>query len=340
MKNNFIYALIGCCLAFGFTACGDSIEDATSKHVYSESEIPYLKTDANAVITSDMEFAVGHFEAQTIKLADYAEMFQEKMNMTVDQVINGLKDGTVVFYNISPSKGRWDKSEMTKGNTGWYYNSAGGVCALDSETRTASLDIDTDAKELVVNVNEQAVVGTVLSFNVGFAVNGTDYDNYVRFTFNLSITDPSIILTSISIPDGDYASFGIDFTNYAEAIQTCMGMSVDDFFANLDYNGDTGEATNGKIHMYVVNSNTGVWDETSSYTGENPGYWMNAQGVVCSWGDTGYSFYANTKNGDEMLYIGRAPGMTAGTTYTISIGYKDTENQNNFFRFIITLTLE
>lgn len=337
MKRNIIYSLIGC---FIFFSCTDSIEEATNKHAYSENENPYLKVNTDAVATNDIEFAVGHFEAQTIKLTDYADKFEKNMNMTVDQVINGLKDGTVVFYNISPSKNCWNKAAMTKGSTGWYYNSAGGVCEANDTSQTVSLDINADAKTLSINANEAAVAGTVLSFNVGLAVNGTDYDNYVRFTFNVSVTDPSIILTNISIPNGDYESYGIDFSQYAETIQTCMRLSVSDFFSNLDYDGDTGEATDGSIHMYMVNPTSGTWDVTSSYTAEAPGYWINNQGAVCNWGDTGYTFYANTKNKDKMLYVGRAPGLTVGTKYTISVGYKDTKNENNFFRFIITATLE
>ncbi|MGV8094598.1 MAG: DUF4859 domain-containing protein [Mangrovibacterium sp.] len=335
--KNLIYILMGCFI-FTCVACSDDIEDATNKHVYSENENPYLRTDADAIVTTDVEFAVGHFEPQTVKLADYADKFQGKMNLDVDQVINGLKNGSVVFYNISTSKSRWDKTEMTKGTTGWYYNSAGGITAADA--KIVSLEIDTDAKTLIVNAEEQAAAGTVLTLNVGFAVNGPDYNNYVRFSFNVSVTDPSIIITSINIPDGDYASFGIDFNQYAETIQTCMGMSVEEFFGNLDYNGDSGEATDGKIHMYVVNPTTLEWDATSSYTAEPPGYWLNAQGAVCNWGSTGFSLYANTKNGDQTLYIGRAPGLAAGTKFTISIGYKNTTNENNFFRLIIAATLE
>jgi hypothetical protein len=40
------------------------------------------------------------------------------------------------------------------------------------------------------------------------------------------------------------------------------------------------------------------------------------------------------------IIVGRAPGLTAGSKYTISVGYKDSKNTNNFFRFIITATLE
>lgn len=332
MKKNLIYALISCCI-LSFTACNDSIEDASSKHVYGENENPYLKVKTGAVITKDMEFAVGHFEAQTIKLSDFADKFKTNMNMTVDQVISGLKDGTVVFYNISTSKGAWDKSGMTKGTTGWYYNSAGGVCTATDASQIVSLDLDTTGKTLIVNPNNSAKAGTILTFNVGFAVNGTDYDNYVRFMFNVSITDPSIILTNIFIPEGDYNSFGIDFKQYAATIQTCMGMSVDEFLANLDSN------TGKSIHMYLVDSD-GKWDGTSTYTANPPGYWMTDLGAVCQWNATGFTFYAETNPDDKMLYVGRAPKIAAGSKYTISVGYKDTKNEKNFFRFIITATLK
>ena len=113
MKKSIIYILI-----FGligaFFSCNDSIEDAVEKHVYGEDESPYLRTDVEAVITTNMKFAVGHLEPHIIKLTDYAETFQREMNMTVDQVISGLASGSVVFYNINTSKGSWDKSAMTK----------------------------------------------------------------------------------------------------------------------------------------------------------------------------------------------------------------------------------
>ncbi|MDP4202006.1 MAG: DUF4859 domain-containing protein [Bacteroidota bacterium] len=339
MKRILLYALIGYC-TLSFTACNDSIENATSKHVYSENESPYLKVNADALVTKNIEFSVGHFAAQTINLSDYATQFQKNMNMTVDQVISGLKNGTVVFYNINTTRNIWNKAAMTKGTTGWYYNSAGGVCADNDASQTVSLDIDTNAKTLIINPNSNAKAGTVLSFNVGFAVKGPDYDNYVRFLINVSITDPTIILTSISIPAGDYNTFGIDFTQYAANIQKCMGMSVKDFLANLDYDSNTGNPTSGTIHMYMVDPVTGAWDSKSTYTADAPGYWINGKGAVCNWGDTGFSLFADTNSKDQMLYIGRAPALKAGNKYLISVGYKDTKNPNNFFRFIITATLQ
>lgn len=338
MKRNLTYILIGC-FALTLFACSDNVEDATSKHVYGENENPYLRTNLDATVSTSIEYAKGHFEPLTIRLDDYAEKFQKHMNMTTDQVINGLKDGTVVFYNINTNRACWNKEPMTKGTTGWYYNSAGAICSADDPMQAVSLDLNTETKTLHVIGNEEAIPGTVLTVNVGFAVNGPDYDDYVRFLFNVTVSDPSIIVLNINIPDGNYASYSIDFNKYAETIEQCMGMSLRDFLDNMDHD-DAGRPTGKSISMYVINPSTGEWDTTSTYTAEDPGYWMNAEGAVCEHGATGYSIYANTKADSRALLVGRAPGLSAGNKYTISVGYRDTENENNFFRFIINATLE
>ncbi|WP_291861445.1 hypothetical protein, partial [Marinilabilia sp.] len=95
MKRNIIYALVSC-LVFMVASCEDSIEDATSKHVYGEDENPYLKSDIEAIVGQDIEFEVGRFEPQVVNLEDYSDVFQAEMGMTVDEVINGLKNGSVV----------------------------------------------------------------------------------------------------------------------------------------------------------------------------------------------------------------------------------------------------
>lgn len=337
MKKELIYVLMTCFLMV-FAACEDNIEDATSKHVYGPEENPYLRTDPDATVTTNLEFAAGFVEPQTINLADYSDKFQEKMNMSLDQVIKGLSDGSTVFHNISVSAtwSSWDKAPTTKGANGWYYNSAGGICEEGDASQTASIELDKAAKTLIVDMNDGVKAGTELYLNVGFAVAGPDFDTYLRFSFNLSVTDPTVVITSVSIPDGDYASAGINFNDYAETIQTIFGVSVTDFMANLDVN------EGGNIRMYVVKvtEDSVVWDVTSDYTANAPGYWMDADGAVINWGVDGFSLYAETNLADQMLYIGRAPALAAGTSFKICIGYRDTTNESNFVRFIITAALE
>ncbi|MDA3879976.1 MAG: DUF4859 domain-containing protein [Prolixibacteraceae bacterium] len=331
MKRNILYLLIAF-ITLTFVACEDNVDDAVSKHVYGEDENPYLRADVNARIAPTVEFEIGRFAPIVIKLDDYAEIFQEEMGMTVDQVISGVKDGSVVFYNINVSRNVWDKTAPTNGSTGWYYNSAGGIST--SVDYKAILDFDMNAKTISLNIHPDAKAGDMLSFNVGFAINGDNYDKYARFAFDVAVTDPSLIITTVSIPAGDYANAPIDLTKYADIIEYNMKMSLDEFLAALDAN------EGGTIHMYVIDTENEAWDDTSSYTGNAPGYWMNNLGQVCAWNTEGFSLFAETWIADKKLAIGRAPGINAGTTFKIGIGYKDTEAEDRFFRIIITATLE
>ena len=331
MRRNIFY-LFAVTLLFAFTSCSDSYDDATSKHIYGENESPYLRIDPQATVNNEIAFAVERLEPYVIHLEAYNELFQEKMGLTTDQVISGLQNGSVVFYNINTTRNHWNKAAKTKGANGWYYNSAGGVTAEADASKTAALDINVGDKTLVVNPIEGVAVGTSVGFNVGFAVNGPDYDRYVRFSFQVSYTDPTIVMLNITIPTGDYAAYGIDLNNYKETIALCMDMTLDEFLESIDTFG-------GTVHMYAVNPQSGVWDETSGYTANAPGYWMTSQGAVCNWGATDFTLYAELSAGDEMLYIGRAPALAAGSKYTLSIGYRDKVDTSYFFRFIITATL-
>ena len=331
MRRNIFY-LFAVTLLFAFTSCSDSYDDATSKHIYGENESPYLRIDPQATVNNEIAFAVERLEPYVIHLEAYNELFQEKMGLTTDQVISGLQNGTVVFYNINTTRNHWNKAAKTKGANGWYYNSAGGVTAEADASKTAALDINVGDKTLVVNPIEGVAVGTSVGFNVGFAVNGPDYDRYVRFSFQVSYTDPTIVMLNITIPTGDYAAYGIDLNNYKETIALCMDMTLDEFLESIDTFG-------GTVRMYAVNPQSGVWDETSGYTANAPGYWMTNKGAVCNWGATDFTLYAELAAGDKMLYIGRAPALTAGSKYTLSIGYRDKVDTSYFFRFIITATL-
>ena len=53
MKKNILLALC-CCSLLAFAGCSDDYTDATSKHIYGENENPYLKTNTNAQVTSNV----------------------------------------------------------------------------------------------------------------------------------------------------------------------------------------------------------------------------------------------------------------------------------------------
>lgn len=329
MKKNFIYTLIGC-FALSLAACSTDPEDATSKHVYGENENPYLKTNANAVVSTKAEFPISRLEAKTIKLTDYAEKFHTYLGMTVDETLAALSSGSVAFYPINTSKNCWNKTAPTKGTTGWYYNAAGGIC--EASSGVFSIELDASNKALVLNVEETASVGTALSVNVGFAINnGMNFDDYLRFSFDITVTDPGRIVVSETIPEGDYATFSINFSDYADAIKTCTSMTVKEFSKAVMEDSKT-----GSMAMYLVGSD-GNWDETCNYTANGLGYWLTASAQVCNWGDSAVFF---VETGDGCVNIGRYAGIASGVVVKVHFIYALKADKSKFVEFIVSGTMK
>lgn len=329
MKTNILYTFIGCFI-FMFCACSDSYEDATSKHVYGENENPYLKVNLEGTTTMDMEFPIARLEPKTVNLKDYAEKFHKSMGMTVDEVIAGLSATEVVFYNISTAKNCWVKTPTNKGTTGWYYNASGVI--TEAENAVASVELNTTEKTLTVDIIGEPAVGTTLTVNVGFAINnGKDYDDYVRFCFNIGVTDPGSIIVNNTIPAGAYSAFSIEFAKYAEAIETCLDMTVAEFSEAVS-------DKEGPIAMYVIDPETEEWDKESSYTANGIGYWVNSNGKVCGWGDTGATYFIET--GDACVNIGRHDNIPSGSVYKINFIYADKADNSKYIQFIVTATME
>ena len=329
MKKNFIYALIGC-FTLSLAACSTDPEDATSKHMYGENENPYLKTNLDATVSTSMEFPITRLETKSIILNDYAEKFQAYLGMTVDEALFAMSSGSVVFYPINISRNIWNKTAPTKGSNGWYFNTAGGVC--DASSGIVSVELDAANKALSVNVEESAPIGTALTLNVGFAINnGMDFDDYVRFSFNITVTDPGRIVISETIPAGDYSAFAVNFSVYEDVIKTCMGMTVKEFSAAVSE-----DRTTGSMAMYLVGADDS-WDETCNYTANGLGYWLTADAKVCDWGDTAV-FFAET--GDGCVNIGRYSGITSGTVVKVSFVYALKADKSKFVEFIVTGIME
>lgn len=327
MNKNILYTLMGCFL-LALSSCSENPADATSKHIYGENESPYLKVNTEATISVSMMFPIERLEPQYISLTDYAEKFHKLMGVTVDEAINGLTNGNIVFYNINTARSCWNKAPMTKGDTGWYYNSAGGV--TDSSNGIATLELDKEGKTLKVEVMEGTAVGSSITINAGFAVNGPDYDDYVRFSISLAVTDPGRIVVSDMIPAGDYEAFAINFADYREAIEACMDMSVSEFTSAV-------KDSDGPIAMYVVDTD-GNWDKESDYTANGIGYWMSNEGKVTTWGADGCTYFIET--GDGCVNIGRFPGIASGGVYRMRFVYADKEENSKFVEFIVTATME
>lgn len=328
MKKNFIYALVGC-LAFSLAACSDDPLDATSKHVYGPDENPYLKINTAATISTTQEFPVQRIDvAQEIKLADYADVFHAQLGMTVDEAVNAMSNGSVVFYPINVNLGQWMRNAApTKGTHGWHFNSAGGLC--DASSAAYSVEFDAAKKAVVVSCNPNIPLGGPYTFNVGFAIdNGYNFDDHVRISNSFVVTDPSTIIVNGTLPAGDYAGFTIYFADYKDAIETCTGMSLAEF----------GEAVQNKDVMALYLIENGVWREQEDYTANGLGYWLTGDAQVTGWGNNSV-FFIETAGADGIT-IGRFPGIASGTKISVSFVYVVKADPTRYIEFIVSGTME
>lgn len=121
-------------LAVGtMSSCSDDYEDASSPHVYSDSEnVPLKGSDENMATTSvKMAQAEAGTQVVTVNLADYADKIQDQLGMSLDEAISGLSNGSVRFYPINPNRRVWDKTPANGGDNTWLL-SANGVVTTDS----------------------------------------------------------------------------------------------------------------------------------------------------------------------------------------------------------------
>lgn len=331
MKKNILMALC-CCSLLAFTACSDDYNDATSKHVYGENENPYLRVDLEAQATETAPLEVNGAHAYTVNLANYTALFEEKMGMSLDAVLAGLDDGTTVFYPINTTRNQWLKTAYTVDNSGWYFNSANQPCAADDENARATVTLNKDAKTLTVALTEGGTVaGTVLALNVGFAVNGPDYDDYVQFILNVSVTDPTVAVIDITYSEG--AEQALDISQYQENIETCFDIPFEDFLTEI--------ASNTNIKFCLANSSTGEWtDMGENYTANPPGYWMNANGEAVAWNTEGFAAYIEYRSGDEDCIVGYNADLASGTTGSFNVGWVDMNDNSKYFHLIVNWTVQ
>lgn len=301
---------------------------------YGENENPYLKIDTEAQISATGALEVNGEHSYTVKLSDYAAKFEEKMGMSVDAVIDGLSTGETVFYPINTTRNQWLKTPYNKDDAGWYFNSANQPCAQDDAACRASVVLDKTNKELVFELSEGGITaGTVLALEVGFAKNGPDYDDYVRFTLNASVTDPTVAVATVALPNTNYTSDDILLTSIEENIAAVFEMTLDEFITAFD---------EGTIKFYAADPTTGVWDTESAYTGEQPaGYWFDEAGKVCAYPGV---VCANFKpDSDEVskscVKLCCMPETPVGKQYNCSFGFIDTTDATKFFRFVVTCNI-
>mgnify|MGYP000054880180 FL=1 len=158
------------------------------------------------------------------------------------------------------------------------------------------------------------------------------------FAFDVTVTDPGRIVVANTIPAGDYSAFSIEFADYQEVIESCLGLTLSEFITACKEPG-------GPIALYMVDSESGEWNTTSDYTagGSGIGYWLTSNLKVTNWSDdgsTGSVLFVETQENGDMVNIGRNPASTSGSVFNVNFVYALKEDNSKFVEFIVKATLE
>jgi hypothetical protein len=335
------------------TSCnGADPLDSTSKHDYTDGQLPYLRTNVSALVEISLEFPKARIsEPQVILLKDYAEKFHTNMHMTVDEVLDGLSGEKTVFYPINANRGVWNRDSAPAVNgQGWYWGVTGTLA--EQGDAVFSVELDRTNRLLIVSAVNNPDTGAGADANVGFAVNnGHDLDDYVRFKVSSVVIDPSKVVTRVSIPAGDYAAASILFEDYADAIETNLGISIRDFLARYDASGTPGEEeieiylsdAQGRWYAADADGNRGWVAPEDAYqrpptTSGWMGWWLNTELNITNWGEDGCLVFI--EGGDKCVNIGRYPNVASGTQCNLRFLYTLASDHSRFIEFILSVTFE
>lgn len=336
MKKHIIFALALTAM-MGFTACNsDDPMDATSKHVYGENEAPYLRTNTQATASYSLQFALASIdEPQYIDLKQCATIFHRNLNMTLDEALNALDNGTVVMYNILPSRGCWDLTPPNCGTSGWNYSKYG--IAGDPADAMASVELDRESKKLVVKMFGDPAAGDLLSMNIGFAKpNGKDFDEYCRVAIDLVVTDPGTVVTTVTLPaSGGYASDKISFDEFKDDIEYSMKMTIDRFCEIAD---------DPDVMALTMEDSDGNWLTGYGYTaGSALSYWLGSDFKPTGWDGAGWpnnTFFIETYAADDRgVWIGTSAANNVAGSYPIRFNYSLVDDPDTFVEFVVTVNV-
>lgn len=290
-------------------SCSDDYEEASSPHVYGETENPPLKgSDATNLVSASvrMKQAEAGTEVATVNLADYSGKMEELLGLTLEQVMAGMADGSVRFMPVNPNRRLWDKSPANAGNNAWAL-SAGGVVMADTAA-SAVMRLVPESREVKISLTQRAAAG-IIPVTFGFVkTDDTAYPTNMRIQVLVNVVDASVCDVSVTVPQGDYASASFKFGEIAKNIAFAFGETdLRKFASGLD----TG---NPVYDVFVMTADGSLKGGPGNYTANGAGYWLNQDMGIVNWGKDGFALYIepNIWDYDAEAYHADGGGFNIG----------------------------
>ena len=330
MKKKYIYGFLACCCLTILPACHEDYEDATSIHVYGPNENPPVKANPDVTASNVFEMTGGQTDPVVVDVFDYDDMIQAAFGISAQELVSKLGNEYVVAP-INPNRMVWLKTPANSGDKyGWYVSKTGNVCEADDANVYGKIVYDESSHALKFYIDPNG--GGSVPVQIGFAKNGINYNEHVRFVFNVTAYDKSYAFLDFTIPAGDYNAYSLPVTDVAENIDFTFGMTPDQFISAL---------SDGKLGVYMIDHETNayIWDGTP--TANNGGYWCDANGNIQGWG-AGCAYFIEPwlEDNPPCFAIGRYPGIEPGTVHSVKFGVADVNDHSKALSFFCTATYE
>lgn len=330
MRKKYIYGLLACFGMMMLPGCNENYEDATSMHVYGPNENPPVKADPKVTASRVYEMTGGQTDPVAIDIYEYDDMIRKAFGISAQELAGKIGNEYVVAP-INPNRMIWLKNAPNTGDKyGWYISKTGNICEKDDSNIYGKVIYNEGTHSLEFYIDPNG--GGSVPVQIGFAKDGPNYNEHVRFVFNVTAYDKSYAFLDVSIPPGDYAAYTLPIEDLAENINFVFGMTPAQFISAM---------MNDQIGIYMIDHATNgyIWDGVSTANGG--GYWCNAEGGIQSWGD-GCAYYIEPWIEDEepCFAIGRYPGIDPGTVHSIKFGLADKNDHAKALSVFCTATYE
>jgi len=219
---------------------------------------------------------------------------------------------TYSFYGVN-ADGSYYTSGSTADDPGYWFNSSSDVCTWsDVETAGyANCGYVCYSGDFTFAVGLWAESG----YNLPMKVVVVNCDNAAVLTFDATVAEPAVYETT------EAGTLSVDVTSSLAAGYTGGTFSVDEALSTLgvEFSGATMLDTEGGC-LYTSNG----------------GFWYNASGAVCSWGEDGCSFFCEPNTTDSVMSYGLFPdgAVAVGDKYTASFRLADLTSMKH-----VTVTL-
>ena len=232
------------------------------------------------------------------------------------------KGNDLTFYAYNYSTKYEYSGPSTTNYFGHWFDANGDVCSWGDQAYMFCEKQDTVSLKFTLGIfPERPPVGSVYHIVEAIKCDTTQ----VAILFNVTIGDIYVPITTVVGTQNIAFSAAVD-TTYAATPQAIDAAAIQAGIA----------CTPQAATLYGINADGSLY--VKGFTANN-GYWFNAAGNVCNWGDDGCAIYAEYDPATQNINVGQFPkGTVVGQTYTARFGYVNLDNLKQY-NVVLTMTV-